>query len=170
MTTRAVPSVSEANRDLTGGHGYMGAEWEPSVEEATARGTYVTVHAHNNDGIRNAVAAGARCVEHGSRIDERTAALMAQHGVAHVPTLSVVQVLLDDASEAGLPAGTAGRVGHALRGQTDAPGARLAALRSPHRFHRECPAIAHRTAGHGGPPPSRATLLSVCWRLGGLGP
>ncbi|MFE4831193.1 amidohydrolase family protein [Streptomyces sp. NPDC056672] len=171
----------------TGGHGYMGAEWEPSedwnthhvpglrsmslmsdgpdemrknareafrrgagflklcvtggvvsrhdkltdtqfttreiaaaVEEATARGTYVTVHAHNNDGIRNAVAAGARCVEHGSRIDERTAAFMAEHGVAHVPTLSVVQALLDDASEAGLPAETAGRVGHVLRGQMDA--------------------------------------------------
>nr|WP_264085066.1 amidohydrolase family protein [Kibdelosporangium phytohabitans] len=29
-----------------------------AVQEAAARGTYVTVHAHNNEGIRNAVEAG----------------------------------------------------------------------------------------------------------------
>ena len=42
-------------------------------------------------------------MEHGSQIDEETAALMAAHGVAHVPTLAVVHALLDDAA-AGLPA------------------------------------------------------------------
>ncbi|MER2222209.1 MAG: amidohydrolase family protein, partial [Rhodococcus sp. (in: high G+C Gram-positive bacteria)] len=47
-----------------------------AVEEANARGTYVTVHAHNNEGIRNAVTAGAKCVEHGSDIDDETAKLM----------------------------------------------------------------------------------------------
>lgn len=88
-----------------------------AVEEAAARGTYVTVHAHNNAGIRNAVGAGVKCVEHGSEIDEETAALMAQHDVAHVPTLAVVHALLEDASEAGLPAGIRDRVGPALDGQ-----------------------------------------------------
>ena len=75
-----------------------------AVQEATARGTYVTVHAHNNDGIRNAVQAGARCIEHGSQIDEETAALMAAHGVAHVPTFAVVEQLLRDVEAVGLPA------------------------------------------------------------------
>jgi imidazolonepropionase-like amidohydrolase len=60
-----------------------------AVDEARARGTYVTAHAHNNEGIRNAVKAGAKCIEHGSQIDEETAALMAAKGVAHVPTLTV---------------------------------------------------------------------------------
>lgn len=88
-----------------------------AVEEAESRGTYVTVHAHNNAGIRNAIHAGVRCVEHGSDIDEDTAALMAEHGVALVPTLSVVYALLEDASEAGLPPEIADRVGPALDGQ-----------------------------------------------------
>jgi imidazolonepropionase-like amidohydrolase len=95
-------------------------EFAGAVAEAAARGTYVTVHAHNNHGIRNAVAAGARCVEHGSQIDEGTAALMAEHGVAHVPTLAVVHALLEDATGAGLPASMSERVGVALQGQIDA--------------------------------------------------
>ncbi|WP_370936789.1 amidohydrolase family protein [Amycolatopsis sp. cg13] len=73
-----------------------------AVQEAAARGTYVTVHAHNNEGIRNAVEAGVRCVEHGTDIDESTAALMAAHDVALVPTFAVVEHLLRDAAEAGL--------------------------------------------------------------------
>lgn len=73
-----------------------------AVQEAAARGTYVTVHAHNNEGIRNAVEAGVRCVEHGTDIDESTAALMAAHDVALVPTFAVVEHLLRDTSAAGL--------------------------------------------------------------------
>lgn len=87
-----------------------------AVQEARARGTYVTVHAHNNEGIRNAVRAGVSCVEHGSAIDEETAALMAQHDVALVPTLCVVHDLLEDATAAGLDAGVTARVGPVLDG------------------------------------------------------
>ena len=67
-----------------------------AVEEAAARGTYVTVHAHNNAGIRNAVRAGVRCVEHGTEIDEPTAALMREHDVALVPTFAVVDQIQHD--------------------------------------------------------------------------
>ncbi len=91
-----------------------------AVAEAKARGTYVTVHAHNNAGIRNAVSAGVRCVEHGSEIDEGTAELMAEHDVAHVPTLAVVRALLDDTAEAGLPPTMAHRAGGVWQGQVDA--------------------------------------------------
>jgi imidazolonepropionase-like amidohydrolase len=66
-----------------------------AVEEAAARGTYVTVHAHNNAGVRNAVRAGVRCVEHGTDLDESTAALMREHDVALVPTFAVVEQLKD---------------------------------------------------------------------------
>ncbi|SMY05067.1 Imidazolonepropionase [Brevibacterium sp. 239c] len=66
-----------------------------AVEEASARGTYVTVHAHNNGGIRNAVLAGVRCVEHGTDIDVETAELMREHDVALIPTFAVVEQLAD---------------------------------------------------------------------------
>jgi imidazolonepropionase-like amidohydrolase len=90
-----------------------------AVQEATARGTYVTVHAHNNAGIRNAVEAGALCVEHGSAIDDETAALMASRGVAHVPTLAVVEQLLRDAVATGLPPDIADRARTVRQGQID---------------------------------------------------
>lgn len=69
-----------------------------AVAEAAARGTYVTVHAHNNAGIRNAVRAGVRCVEHGTDIDEPTAHLMREHDVALVPTFAVVESLMETES------------------------------------------------------------------------
>jgi imidazolonepropionase-like amidohydrolase len=67
-----------------------------AVEEASARGTYVTVHAHGKEGIRNAIEAGARCIEHGTDIDEQTAASMKEHDVAVVPTFSVLDLLSND--------------------------------------------------------------------------
>jgi imidazolonepropionase-like amidohydrolase len=73
-----------------------------AVQEAEARGTYVTVHAHNNAAIRNAVQAGVKCIEHGSEIDAETAALLAANGVAHVPTLAVVEQLLRNVEAVGL--------------------------------------------------------------------
>jgi len=81
-----------------------------AVQEAEARGTYVTVHAHNNEGIRNAVEAGVRCVEHGTDLDEATASLMATRGVALVPTFAVVEQLLHDTAGAGLGESTRARV------------------------------------------------------------
>lgn len=74
-----------------------------AVAEAAARGTYVTVHALNGDGIRNAVRAGVRCVEHGTGIDEATAALMAERDVSFVPTLAAIEALITNVDGLGLP-------------------------------------------------------------------
>ncbi|MBM7443067.1 amidohydrolase family protein [Streptomyces sp. HB132] len=41
---------------------FTGEEIAVAVQEAAARNTYVTVHAHHNQGIRDAVEAGVRCV------------------------------------------------------------------------------------------------------------
>src|SRR5689334_20893229 len=73
----------------------------------TSRSTRTTTPEY---GTRNAVAAGARCVEHGSEIDDETAALMAANGVAHVPTLVTIHELIADPTAAGVPAEMAGRV------------------------------------------------------------
>jgi imidazolonepropionase-like amidohydrolase len=90
-----------------------------AVQEAEARGTYVTVHSHNNRGVRHAVKAGVKCVEHGSEIDEETAALMAANGVAHVPTLAVVEQLLRGIDTVGLPASIRDRALVVRQGQID---------------------------------------------------
>jgi imidazolonepropionase-like amidohydrolase len=90
-----------------------------AVQEAEARSTYVTVHSHNNEGVRNAVRAGVKCVEHGSEIDEETAALMAANKVAHVPTLAVVEELLRDIAKIGLPAHIKDRALMVRQGQID---------------------------------------------------
>lgn len=95
-------------------------EMAAGVEEARARGTYVTIHALNNAGIRNGIEAGVECIEHGAEIDEETAALMASRNVAFVPTLSVIEQLTRDPAGAGLDTAYADRAETVWRGMRDA--------------------------------------------------
>ncbi|WIG59215.1 MAG: aryldialkylphosphatase [Ktedonobacterales bacterium] len=64
-------------------------ELRVAVEEAAKLGKPVAAHAHGIQGIRNAVAAGVRTIEHGTYLhqDERTMAEMAERGIYLVPTL-----------------------------------------------------------------------------------
>ena len=55
-------------------------EIRAAVEEAAKRGTFVAAHAHGAEGIKNAVRAGVRTVEHGSFLDDEGIALMVKHG------------------------------------------------------------------------------------------
>jgi imidazolonepropionase-like amidohydrolase len=56
-------------------------ELRAGVEAAEDWATYVTVHAYPPGPIQRAIAAGARCIEHGHLMDEATARLMADKGV-----------------------------------------------------------------------------------------
>ena len=78
-------------------------EIRAAVEEAAARRTYVTVHAHNNEGIRNALDAGALGIEHGTWLSEENAARMAAMGAVLVPTLSVLEQVANRATTSGAP-------------------------------------------------------------------
>ena len=60
-----------------------------AVDAARSWGTYVLAHAHTIPGMRNAVAAGVRSIEHASLLDEETAAAIHQSGAFIVPTLLV---------------------------------------------------------------------------------
>ena len=60
---------------------YTEAEIRAAVEAAENWGTYVTVHAYTPRAIRQAVAAGVKCIEHGQLIDEPTAKLLAEKGI-----------------------------------------------------------------------------------------
>lgn len=56
-------------------------ELRAAVEAAGNWGTYVTVHAYTPASIQRAIAAGAKCIEHGHLMDEATAALIAKRGI-----------------------------------------------------------------------------------------
>ena len=59
---------------------YTEGEMRAAVEEAAKYGTFVAAHAHGAEGIKRAVRAGVRSIEHGSLIDDEGIALMKQHG------------------------------------------------------------------------------------------
>lgn len=52
-----------------------------AIEIAAKRGTYATAHAHGADGIKAAIRAGARSIEHASLIDEEGLMLAKARGV-----------------------------------------------------------------------------------------
>jgi imidazolonepropionase-like amidohydrolase len=60
---------------------YTEPEIHAAVEAAENWGTYVTVHAYTPRAIRQAVEAGAKCIEHGQLIDEATAKLLAEKDI-----------------------------------------------------------------------------------------
>ncbi|GHE07929.1 hydrolase [Klenkia taihuensis] len=80
------------------------AELAVLVEEATAAGLAVMAHAQGADGIKNAVRAGIRSIEHGIFLDDEAIELMLEHGTWLVPTLSAPRaVLAAVAAGAALP-------------------------------------------------------------------
>jgi len=56
------------------------AELRAAVEECELAGTFVAAHAHGAEGIKRAVRAGVRSIEHGSLMDDEAIELMAEHG------------------------------------------------------------------------------------------
>ena len=59
---------------------YTEEQIRAAVEEAAKAGTFVAAHAHGADGIKNAVRAGVRTIEHGSYLDDEGIQLMLKHG------------------------------------------------------------------------------------------
>ena len=64
-------------------------ELKMAVDEAARRDVPVMAHAHAAEGIKMAVKAGVRTIEHGSFIDEEAMDLMIQHGTWLIPTLCI---------------------------------------------------------------------------------
>jgi imidazolonepropionase-like amidohydrolase len=76
------------------------AELDVLVEEANAAGIWVMAHAQASDGIKNAIRAGIRSIEHGVYLDDEAISLMLERGTWLVPTL-VAPVGVIEAAEAG---------------------------------------------------------------------
>ncbi len=64
-------------------------ELKMAVDEAARREVPVMAHAHATEGIKQAVRAGVRSIEHGSYMDEEAIDLMIQHGTYLIPTLTI---------------------------------------------------------------------------------
>ncbi len=57
------------------------------VETAADYGFHVAAHAHGAEGMKRAIRAGVRTIEHGTYLDDEAMDLMIQHGTYLVPTL-----------------------------------------------------------------------------------
>jgi imidazolonepropionase-like amidohydrolase len=68
-------------------------ELRAAVEEAAATGHPVVAHATTPEGIRRAVLAGVKSIEHGSEADDEAMQLMAKHAVALCPTLAAREAI-----------------------------------------------------------------------------
>ncbi|MDV9176168.1 amidohydrolase family protein [Streptomyces sp. W16] len=77
------------------------AELDILVAEATAQGRYVMAHAQGAEGIKNAVRAGVRSIEHGIHLDDEAIDLMLRRGTWLVPTL-IAPVAVIRAAESGV--------------------------------------------------------------------
>jgi imidazolonepropionase-like amidohydrolase len=72
------------------------AELQVMVEEAALAGIHgVLAHAENATGIKNAVRAGVRSIEHGDGIDDEAIDLMLEHDVPIVPTFQISYRMLE---------------------------------------------------------------------------
>ncbi|HTI20492.1 MAG TPA: amidohydrolase family protein [Kutzneria sp.] len=77
------------------------AELDVLVTEATMQGRPVMAHAQGSAGIKNAVRAGVRSIEHGIYLDDEAIELMLSNGTWLVPTL-VAPVNVLRAADAGV--------------------------------------------------------------------
>jgi len=96
--------------DTSGTPFYTSAEIRAAVEVANPRGRWVAAHAMGLEGVKRAVEAGVRSVEHGSRLDARTAKEMAKKGIFLVPTLYHLQWYSDHGAALGYSPGYAERL------------------------------------------------------------
>jgi len=89
------------------------------VEEASGYGAFVAAHAHGAEGIKRAVRAGVRSVEHGSLIDDEGIALMAERGTYLVADIYNGDFIAEEGSREGWPEETLRKNAETTQAQRD---------------------------------------------------
>lgn len=79
-----------------GAQQYTEDELRVAVEEARRWGRVVAAHAHGTDGIKAAIRAGVRTVDHGSMMDAEAVELLRIHHAYFVPTLFTSEAIAVD--------------------------------------------------------------------------
>jgi imidazolonepropionase-like amidohydrolase len=91
------------------------------MAEATAAGLPVMAHAQATDGIKNAVRAGVRSIEHGIYLDDEAVDMMLSAGTWLVPTLVAPHAVLSAANAGSqLPEGVVAKAQEVMDAHADA--------------------------------------------------
>jgi imidazolonepropionase-like amidohydrolase len=94
LTRGTNPGAPEFNED----------ELHAAVEEAGLYRTHVAAHAHGAEGIKNAIRAGCRSIEHGSLMDDESIEMMAERGTYLVADIYCGDVIAEEGRRRGWPA------------------------------------------------------------------
>jgi imidazolonepropionase-like amidohydrolase len=78
-------------------------ELAAAVDAAQQAGRRVAAHAHGATGMKNAINAGVRSIEHATLLDDESGALMKRYGVYMVPTLSALATTAACRPGCGIP-------------------------------------------------------------------
>jgi imidazolonepropionase-like amidohydrolase len=83
---------------------FSDAELAAAVEEAARHRVPVMAHAHATEGIKRAIRAGVRSIEHGTFLDDEGIRLLVERGVWLVPTLYIGDYYIEQGSPTGAQA------------------------------------------------------------------
>lgn len=83
---------------------YVDEEMRAAVDETHRLGRRITVHAIGTEGLKQAVAAGVNSVEHGILIDEEAIEMMKARGTWLIPTIYVLNYVVEEGPALGYPA------------------------------------------------------------------
>ena len=87
-----------------GAQQYSDAELAVAVEETNRWGRFTAAHAHGTEGIKAAVRAGVRTVDHGSMLDDEAIAMLLESDFTYyVPTLYVGVIVPRGGAALGVP-------------------------------------------------------------------
>jgi len=89
-----------------GAHELTEGQVRTAVETAAELGVFVAAHAHGTEGIKTAVRAGVRSIEHGSLVDNEGIELMLRYGTYLVADLYDGDWIAEEGRRAGWPAET----------------------------------------------------------------
>ncbi len=95
LVTGAFFSVGDSPMDVH----FSPEELAAAVAEAKRLSVPVAAHAHATEGIRLAVEAGVRSIEHGTYLDDATIDLMSRRGTFLVPTIYVGDLVVEESSD-----------------------------------------------------------------------
>jgi len=83
---------------------YSAEEFKALADETHRHKKKITAHAHGDAGIRAAVEAGFDSIEHATMLSDETIRLMVKKGTYYVPTLYVLDWILEMGSKGGITA------------------------------------------------------------------
>ena len=123
---------------------YSDAEIQAAVTEANRWGRQVAAHAHGGSGIKAAIRAGVRTVDHGSDLDDEAIALLkaSNRKTFYVPTLDVMDAVELNGAKNNIPESERER-GREINGIMAASFKRALAAKIPIGFGTDAAVVEH---------------------------